>query len=73
MIERGWVKAGNFSRNPDKLSYAYLLTPTGIREKVRITRDFLRRKRNEFEALEEEIRRLADEVAAAEQAGTGLE
>jgi EPS-associated MarR family transcriptional regulator len=26
-IERGWVKLSNFSRNPNKLNYAYLLTP----------------------------------------------
>jgi len=27
LVEKGWIKMGNFSKNPDKLSYAYLLTP----------------------------------------------
>ena len=29
LIEKGWIKAGNFSRNPNKLAYVYLLTPQG--------------------------------------------
>ena len=65
LIAKGLVKAKNFSRNPDKVGYAYLLTPEGFREKVRITRDFIRRKQAEYEALEEEIRVLSEEVAGS--------
>ena len=46
LIDQGWVKAGNFGRNQDKLSYAYLLTPAGIEAKARLTRDFLARRRS---------------------------
>ena len=45
----------NFSNNPDKLSYVYLLTPTGVSEKVLLTRRFLQRKLAEYEKLRGEI------------------
>lgn len=55
LIDKGWVKAGNFSRNQNKLSYAYLLTPAGIEAKARLTRAFLARKMAEYDRLGEEI------------------
>ena len=33
LIEKGWVKLINFSRNPNKVGYTYLLTPKGIEHK----------------------------------------
>ena len=33
LVEKGFVKLGNFTKNPRKSQYAYLLTPKGIREK----------------------------------------
>ena len=33
LVGKGWVKMDNFSRNPDKLKYAYLLTPRGMRQR----------------------------------------
>jgi len=62
LIEKGWVKADNFRRNTDKMAYAYLLTPSGIEEKIRATAYFLRRKMAEYESLEKEIEQLRDEV-----------
>ena len=58
LVEKGWIKMGNFSRNPDKLSYAYLLTPVGVAEKAVLTRRFLQRKMVEYEKLREEIEAL---------------
>jgi EPS-associated MarR family transcriptional regulator len=58
LVEKGWVKMGNFSMNPDKLSYAYLLTPTGVAEKAVLTRRFLQRKMVEYEKLREEMEAL---------------
>ena len=58
LVEKGWIKMGNFSKNPDKLSYAYLLTPTGVAEKAVLTRRFLKRKMVEYEKLREEIEAL---------------
>ena len=62
LMERGLVKLGNFHRNPDKLEYAYLLTPAGLEEKSRITLAFLKRKVEEYEALEKEIEQLRGEL-----------
>lgn len=62
LAEKGWIKMGNFSKNPDKLSYAYLLTPTGIAEKAALTRRFLQRKMAEYEKLMGEIEALQREA-----------
>ena len=58
LVEKGWIKMGNFSKNPDKLNYAYLLTPTGVAEKALLTRRFLQHKMVEYEKLREEIEAL---------------
>ena len=63
LIERGLVKAGNFSRNPNKLGYAYVLTPAGIMEKTLLTGRFLKRKVEEYEVLKLEIEVLSQETA----------
>ena len=71
LVEKGWIKMGNFRKNPDKLSYAYLLTPTGMAEKAALTKRFLQRKMAEYEKLRGEIEALqlqADQPTPAEQA-----
>jgi len=65
LVEKGFVKLGNFRKNPRKGQYAYLLTPKGIREKSLLTHSFIERKREEFEALKEEIRALEKEAGLA--------
>lgn len=62
LIEKGLVKANNFKNNRNKRAYAYLLTPSGIEEKARITVRFLRKKIDEYEELKNEITRLQKEV-----------
>jgi len=62
LIERGLVKAGNFSRNPNKLGYAYVLTPAGIAERAVLTGRFLGKKVKEYEALKLEIDSLSREL-----------
>ncbi|MAL94216.1 MAG: MarR family EPS-associated transcriptional regulator [Haliea sp.] len=62
LVEKGWVKMENFSRNPNKLKYAYLLTPNGVRAKTRLTAHFLKRKMAEYEALKMEIESLRYEM-----------
>jgi EPS-associated MarR family transcriptional regulator len=58
LIERGWIKLSNFSHNPNKVGYIYLLTPKGIEQKSRLTSLFLKTKIEEFEMLKDEISRL---------------
>lgn len=62
LLDRGLVKAGNFKRSDNKLAYAYVLTPTGLREKLRLTRAFLQRKEAEFEQLRHTIAALKNEL-----------
>ncbi|KAF1695298.1 MarR family EPS-associated transcriptional regulator [Pseudoxanthomonas koreensis] len=69
LIDKGWVKAGNFGRNPDKLSYAYLLTPSGIEAKARLTRAFLARKMDEYERLRAQIEDLQADLGGNEFTG----
>ena len=52
---KGLVKLNNFSKNPNKLNYAYVLTPRGISEKTKITINFMKRKMEEYEELKKEI------------------
>ena len=58
LTEKGWVKLTNFTHNPNKMGYAYLLTPQGIEEKSRLTFSFLKRKIVEYEVLKIEINEL---------------
>ena len=55
LTEKGLVKITNFKQNPNKMGYAYLLTPQGIEEKSRLTFSFLKRKIIEYEILKKEI------------------
>lgn len=71
LIEKGLVKAKNFRNSKNKAGYAYLLTPSGIEEKIKITAYFLKRKVEEYEALEKEITQLRDEVKKGEIAEQG--
>jgi EPS-associated MarR family transcriptional regulator len=67
LLDRGLVKAGNFRRSGNKLAYAYVLTPTGLREKLRLTRAFLRRKEAEFEQLRHTIAALKSELVESRE------
>ena len=55
LIEIGHIKVGNFSKNPNKSVYLYLLTPQGIAEKAKLTAGFLKRKMVEYHTLKKEI------------------
>ena len=71
LLDKGLVKIQNFRRNDNKLAYAYLLTPKGVREKLRMTRSFLARKEAEFEHLQSTIAQLRAEVQSPKQATGG--
>ncbi len=68
LLDKGLVKARNFRRSDNKLAYAYVLTPSGLREKLRLTRSFLSRKEAEFEDLTRTISGLRAELHREEQA-----
>ena len=68
LVEKGFVKLGNFKKSRRKGQYAYLLTPKGIREKSLLTHSFIERKREEFEVLRAEIKALEGEAGLAVKA-----
>ena len=69
LIERGWVKARNFQQSNNKKAYMYLLTPTGIEEKARVTVRVLKYKVDEYETLKREIDRMRREVESLQARG----
>ena len=62
LVERGLIKIGNFKRSQNKFGYAYLLTPSGAKEKIVITKKFLEAKEKEYEILKQEIEALKSEI-----------
>ena len=62
LIDKGFVKMGNFQKSKNKFKYVYLLTPQGIAERVMLTSRFLQRKMEEYEALKVEIEALQAEA-----------
>lgn len=64
LIERGFVKAGNFSKSGAKVAYLYVLTPKGVAEKALLATAFLSRKLEEYEVLRQEIEALKTEVGS---------
>ena len=62
LVERGLIKAGNFHRSQSKMGDTYLLTPSGFKEKMLITKKFLAAKEREYENLKHEIQQLKEEV-----------
>ena len=62
LVERGFVKAGNFRKSGNKVAYLYVLTPQGVAEKASLATAFLGRKLEEYEVLRQEIEALKGEV-----------
>lgn len=62
LLDKGLVKIRNFQRSDRKLAYAYLVTPSGLREKLRLTQSFLVRKEAEFDRLQSLIKDLRAEL-----------
>ena len=62
LIDKGWVKVHNFRESNNKFGYAYLLTPSGVAEKVSLTSRFLQRKLQEYEDIKAEIESLRSEL-----------
>jgi EPS-associated MarR family transcriptional regulator len=58
LIQRGLVKAKNFTRSSNKTAYMYLLTPRGVEQKANVTLRFLQGKVKEYETLRAEIEQI---------------
>ena len=55
LVSKGLVKMENFAHSDNKVGYRYVLTPDGIKEKIKITKAFVRRKEIEYEKIKAEL------------------
>lgn len=55
LIEKGVIKAENFAGAKHKMKYRYILTPSGIKHKVDITKAFIKRKEVEYTKIQAEL------------------
>jgi EPS-associated MarR family transcriptional regulator len=62
LIEKGIVKAKKLKNNPENIRWQYILTPSGVKEKMKITQQYLQRRIVEFEDLQKEIELLKKDV-----------
>ena len=53
--EKGYIKIKNFQKNPNKLRYAYVLTPEGLSIKTALTLNFMKKKMTEYDELKMEV------------------
>ena len=60
--DKGFIKIRNFTKNPNKFNYIYVLTPKGITEKTKLTINFMKRKMSEYEDLKEELETSKNDV-----------
>lgn len=58
VIAKGLIKAERFVSSDNKLGYRYVLTPSGLQERIRLTEQYIELKKREYEQLTEELAQL---------------
>ena len=53
---KGLIKIRNFTKNPQKINYIYVLTPKGISSKTKMTVNFMKKKMEEYDELKKELK-----------------
>ncbi|MDB4835633.1 MarR family EPS-associated transcriptional regulator [Gammaproteobacteria bacterium] len=51
LIDIGFIKIDNFTKSSNKINYTYILTPKGMKEKSAITKQFIIKKKLEYDKL----------------------
>ncbi len=54
---KGLIKINNFKKNKNKINYIYVLTPVGIKHRLKLTLTFMKRKMQEYDELKAEIKK----------------
>ncbi len=54
LYKKGIVKTERFINSKNRWAYRYILTPIGVKEKARVTKEFVKRKMAEYEKLMED-------------------
>jgi len=62
LIDKGYVKVQNFSGSRNKRQYMYILTPSGMFAKAKLTADFFKWKMEEYERIKKEIEELEIDI-----------
>lgn len=73
LVEKGYIKVQNFSGSNNKRKYMYVLTPTGMYEKAKLTANFLKWKMEEYERIKKEIEELEADVNGLGSQGSEAE
>ena len=53
--QKGLIKIHNFTKNPNKINYIYVLTPRGLAAKTKLSINFMKMKMKEYDELKKEI------------------
>lgn len=53
--EKGLIKMSNFKSSQKKSGYSYILTLKGLKEKSRLTINFMKKKIQEYEELKKDL------------------
>ena len=54
--KKGLIKINNFQNNNNKINYIYVLTPIGIKYRLKLTIIFMKKKMREYDELKSEIK-----------------
>lgn len=68
LIDKGILEAKNFKNSKNKLGYMYMLTPEGVRIKLRLIQQFFEWKTSEYERIKEELEAYRDMLLAYQNA-----
>jgi len=55
LVKKGMIKLQRFIKSTDKAGYRYVLTPKGLQEKIKITRQFIKKKLEEYNRIKNEL------------------
>lgn len=66
LIEKGIVKAKKLKNEPGNIRWQYILTPSGVKEKLKITKTYLHKRLLEYEEIQKEIEFLKKDVTKQE-------
>jgi len=54
--KKGLIKINNFQNNTNKINNIYVLTPIGIKHRLKLTIIFMKKKMREYDELKSEIK-----------------
>ena len=60
--KKGFIKVKNFKKSTNKLSYFYMLTPSGFTMKKNLTLNFMKKKIKEYDELKKEVTTFAKDI-----------